>query len=381
MAVIVTQGLRVLLQNLRCGVSAPPPRPRVRDCRRCARRYLLSDNVIRLLEFQQKKVALANQLYISRDQYFKSIQEKLNKNELILKDDLKMLLHLCQMPADVELAKDVIYRYHAENKNMAFGEFKFGPLFVRLCYELGLEGTAEEMVKDQNLKGFFNDSTSFNILMDMLFMKESYERALGVLLEMKNQEIRFNKDTYTLAFAICYKLNTIESYKFCTALLEELLTSGSFVPRHAFCFAVAFTIKQNDIEKASSIFSRIIHMNNNICHNLHVYLLALSGEQQNLISALEAALGCSVSKLVKKVSFSQEVMAVVQEAMENNTELQSQYEDIYGLLQKSGQITALSLDDILCQTPVGRKPLNPLLDQRKISRRTFKPLRSALLSE
>ncbi|XP_072114049.1 pentatricopeptide repeat-containing protein 2, mitochondrial [Mobula birostris] len=381
MAVIVTRGLRDLLQTLRCGVFAPPPPPRLRDCRRCARRYLLSDNVIRLLEFQQKKVALANQLYISRDQYFKSIQEKLKKNELILKDDLKILLHLCQIPAEVELAKDVIYRYHAENKNMAFGEFKFGPLFIRLCYELGLEGTAEEMVKDQNLKGFFNDSTSFNILMDMLFMKESYERALGVLLEMKNQEIRFNKDTYTLAFAICYKLNTIESYKFCTALLEEILTRGSFVPRHAFCFAVALAIKQNDIEKASSVFSRIIHSNNNICHNLHVYLLALSGEQQNLISALEAALGSSVSKLVKKVSFSQEVMAVVQEAMESSTELQSQYEDIYGLLQQSGQITALSLDDILCQTPVGRKLLNPLLDQRKISRRTFKPLRSALLSE
>ncbi|XP_051875149.1 pentatricopeptide repeat-containing protein 2, mitochondrial [Pristis pectinata] len=293
MAVIVTQGLRVL-QNLGRGAIVSPRE--VRDWRRCARRYLLSDNVVRLLEFQQKKVALANQMFISRDQYFKSIEEKLKKNELILKDDLKTLLHLCQMPADVEVAKDVIYRYHAENKNMAFGEFKFGPLFVRLCYELGLEETAEAMVKDQNLKGFFNDSTSFNILMDMLFMKESYERALGVLLEMKNQGIKFNKDTYTLAFAVCYKLNTIESYRICTVLLEESLTRGSYIPRHAYCFAVALAIKQNDIENARSIYSRIIHTASNICHNLHVFLLALSGEQQNLISVLEAALGSSVSK-------------------------------------------------------------------------------------
>ncbi|XP_055488148.1 pentatricopeptide repeat-containing protein 2, mitochondrial isoform X2 [Leucoraja erinacea] len=377
MAVIVRRALGLIPREL-----AVRPRPGDRrDCRRCARRYLLSDNVIRLLDFQQKKVALANQMYISKDQYFKTIEEKLKKNELILKDDLKMLLHLCQMPADVEVAKDVIYRYHAENKNMAFGEFRFGPLFVRLCYELGLEETAEEMVKDQNLNGFFNDSTSFNILMDMLFMKESYERALGVLMEMKNQGIKFNKDTYILAFAICYKLNTVESYRICTVLLEESLTRGNFIPRHAYYFAVALAIGQHDVENARSIYSQIMHTDSNICHNLHVFLLALSGEQQNLISALEAAIGSTVSKFVKKVSFAHEVMAVVRESMENNSELQGECEDICEMLQKSGQITALSLDEMLCHTPAGRKPLNPLLDQRKISRRTLQPLRSTLLSE
>ncbi|XP_067838847.1 pentatricopeptide repeat-containing protein 2, mitochondrial isoform X2 [Heptranchias perlo] len=345
------------------------------------KRYLLSDNVIRLLEFQQKKVAVANQMYVNRDQYFNTIEEKLKKNELILKDDLKMLLHLCQTPADVEAAKDVIYRYHAENRNMAFGEFKFGPLFVRLCHELGLEKTAEEVVKDQNLKGFFSDSTSFNIVMDMLFMKGNYERALEVLLEMKNQGVKFSKDTYILAFAVCYKLNTAESYKICIVLLEESLLRGDFIPRHAYCFAVAFAIKQNDIEKARSIYSRIMYTDSKICLNLHVFVLALSGAQQNLLSVLETAVVNNVPKFVKKVDFSQEVLAVVRETLENKPELQSQFEDVCETLQKSGQITTLSLDDMLCHTPNGKKPLNPLLDQRKISRRTYKPLRSVLLSE
>uniref|UniRef100_UPI00398ECA18 pentatricopeptide repeat-containing protein 2, mitochondrial isoform X2 n=1 Tax=Pristiophorus japonicus TaxID=55135 RepID=UPI00398ECA18 len=346
-----------------------------------SKRYLLSDNVIRLLEFQQKKVAVANQMYINRGQYFNAIEEKLKKNELILKDDLKMLLHLCQTPADVEVTKHVIYRYHAENRNMAFGEFKFGPLFMRLCYELGLEETAEELVKDQDLKGFFCDSTSFNIVMDMLFMKGSYERALGVLLEMKNQGIKFSKDTYTLTFAVCYKLNTAESYRICIVLLEESLTRGDFIPRHAFFFAVALAIKQNDVENARSIYSRIMHTDSKICLNLHVFVLALSGEQQNLLSVLETAVVNNVPKFVKKVDFSQEVLAIVRETLENNRELQSQFEDVCETLQKSGQITAESLDDMLCHTPNGKKTLNPLLDRRKVSRRTFKPLRSALLSE
>ncbi|XP_043563739.1 pentatricopeptide repeat-containing protein 2, mitochondrial isoform X1 [Chiloscyllium plagiosum] len=379
MAVIVTRGLGILFQNVRGGTFHY--QYKARDCWRWVKRYLLSDNVIRLMEFQQKKVAIANQMYVSREQYFNNIEEKLRKNELILKDDLKMLLHLCQTPSDVEVAKNLIYRYHSENRNTAFGEFKFGPLFVRLCYELGLEETAEEMVKDQNLKGFFSDSTSFNIVMDMLFMKQRYERALGVLLEMKNQGIKFSKDTYTLAFAVCYKMNTEETYKICSMLLEESLARGDFISRHAFCFAVALVIKQNNIVKARSIYSHILHTDSKICLNLHVLLLALSGAQQTLLSVLESTVANKVPTFVKKLDISQEVLTAVCKTLEKNLELQRRFEDVCDSLQRSGQITALSLDDMLCQTSNGKKPVNPLLDTRKVSRRTFKPLQSALLSE
>lgn len=94
-------------------------------------------------------------------------------------------------------------RYHTENRNLLYGDFKFGPLFMRLCYELGLEGMAAATITDevrivtmevatvmkcdftqigdvssifaQNMKGFFIDTTSFNITIDMLFIKGSYE--------------------------------------------------------------------------------------------------------------------------------------------------------------------------------------------------------------
>ena len=77
---------------------------------------------------------------------------------------------------------------------------------MRLCFELDLETPAVELIKDQNLRGFFSDSTSFHILMTMLFKKGHYKSALEVLAEMKKQGIPFNKETYLLAFAICYKL-------------------------------------------------------------------------------------------------------------------------------------------------------------------------------
>lgn len=40
-------------------------------------------------------------------------------------------------------------RYHAENRNLLYGDFKFGPLFMRLCYELGMEGMAAATLIDK----------------------------------------------------------------------------------------------------------------------------------------------------------------------------------------------------------------------------------------
>lgn len=42
--------------------------------------------------------------------YFRNMEEKLTQNKLILREELKTLLHLCQSSEDVRLAKAVIYR-------------------------------------------------------------------------------------------------------------------------------------------------------------------------------------------------------------------------------------------------------------------------------
>lgn len=57
----------------------------------------------------------------------------------------------CPFPCIHCLAHGIILitRYHAENRNVTFGEYKFGPLFMRLCYELDLEESAVELIKDQ----------------------------------------------------------------------------------------------------------------------------------------------------------------------------------------------------------------------------------------
>ncbi|KAK6492440.1 pentatricopeptide repeat-containing protein 2 [Huso huso] len=383
MAIRLTTGYFRILTNTvkKSGIITAFKPSQCWTCRLGAKRHLLSEDVIRLHEFQQRKVAVAHQIYGDKDNYFQTLDKRLQRNELVLKDELKLVLHLCQTPEDVEVAKNAIYRYHEENGNVAFGEFKFGPLFMRLCYELGLEETAAELVKDKALKGFFSDSTSFNIVMDMLFIKGYYDSALEVLLDMKIQGVSFNKDTCTLASAICYKLNTAESYRICTLILEETQSKGKHVPRQAAFFAIALALKQEDVERARSLYSQIMNTESKVCLNLKVLLLGLSGALKDLLSFLESAIVADTPTFVKKPAFSQEVLETVREKMEDSTQLHSRFEDIFAKLRLSGQVTDVTLDIMLCHTPNAKKKHAALLDQRRISRRTFRPLQSALLIE
>uniref|UniRef100_A0A665WYK8 Pentatricopeptide repeat-containing protein 2, mitochondrial n=1 Tax=Echeneis naucrates TaxID=173247 RepID=A0A665WYK8_ECHNA len=343
-----------------------------------AKRHLLSEDVIKLQDFQQRKLAVAH--LGSKGNYIQLFNEKLQRNELILRDELKLLLHLCQSADDLAIARDAIYRYHTENRNMEHGEFKFGPLFMRLCYELGLEEIAAATLTDMRMRGFFNDTTSFNIALDMLFTKDLYEEALEVLRTMRKQDVPYNKDTMTLATGTCYKLNTSDSYKICIALIEEEQTKGILIPRHGYCFAVALALRQNDTEKAQSFYSQIMNTDNRICQNLKIVLLAMSGAVKDAISTMSAVLLPKGPFFVKKLEFSQEVVNLLRLQCEGGPYM-AEVEQIVTRLKQAGQVTQQTIDGMLCHTPTGKRKIWPILEQRKISRRTLRPLQSTLLSE
>lgn len=53
---------------------------------------------------------MATTLCFLPETYLRNLEEKLTQNKLILKEELRTLLHLCESRGDMELAKNVIYR-------------------------------------------------------------------------------------------------------------------------------------------------------------------------------------------------------------------------------------------------------------------------------
>ncbi|XP_036166253.1 pentatricopeptide repeat-containing protein 2, mitochondrial isoform X2 [Myotis myotis] len=217
--------------------------------------------------------------------------------------------------------------------------------------------------------------------MDMLFIKGKYKSALEVLIEMKNQDVKFSKDTYVLAFAICYKLNSPESFKVCTTLREEALIKGEVLARRACYFAVALALNQNQVEKATSIFSQIMKPESIICANLNLMIHIQSNMLKTLIEILKDATEENVSKFVKKLKFSEEVLAKVRRKVKDVPALLATFDELYGKLHINGQVTTHSLDALLCHTPKQLKSHMVLINKRTVSRRTFQPLSQSLWAE
>ncbi|XP_070599224.1 pentatricopeptide repeat-containing protein 2, mitochondrial [Erythrolamprus reginae] len=350
------------------------------SCFQGAKRYLLTEDILQLRKFQEKKLENEYKLYGQKDEFFKTVEKKLATNTLILKPELINVLYLCQSKNEMELVKRTIYRYHQENGNRAFGEFRFGPIFMRLCYELDLEAVALEFIKDQTLNGFFGDYTSFNILMDMLFEKGRYEDALNVLLKMDQENVRFSQDTYLLAFAICYKLNSPESWKFVNTLLEDKHIQGHELSRRTQYFIVALGLKQNDFLKAQYYFSQLQPTESIVYDNLKILLLAAFGNLKNLVQTLERASKIN-TYFVRKPNFCKDVIMAAREKLELDPDFIIQFEEIITKLNVSGQINELTLDDLLCEVPHPKGYKMQLLKETKRSQRTLQPLQSFLLTD
>ncbi|XP_026526428.1 pentatricopeptide repeat-containing protein 2, mitochondrial isoform X1 [Notechis scutatus] len=381
-ALVVGTSGRLLRKAAECPAAGRLVADRVGcwNCLQGAKRYLLTEDVLQLHKFQEKKLENEYKIYGQKDEFFRTVEKKLANNTLILKTELINLLYLCQSKNEMELVKRTIYRYHEENRNRAFGEFRFGPIFMRLCYELDLEAVALELIKDQTLNGFFGDYTSFNILMDMLFEKGHFEDALNVLLEMDRENVRFSQDTYLLAFAICYKLNSPESWKIVNTLLEDKRLRGHELSRRTQYFIVALGLKQNDFLKAQYYFSQLQPTESIIYDNLKILLLAAFGNLKNLLQTLEKASKIN-TYFVRKPNFCKDVIIAVREKLELDPDFIIQFEEIVTKLKVSGQINELTLDDLLCEVPHPKGYKMQLLKETKRSQRTLQPLQSFLLSD
>ncbi|XP_077318623.1 pentatricopeptide repeat-containing protein 2, mitochondrial [Lithobates pipiens] len=323
-------------------------------------RYLLANHDLKFDKFMRQKRATIKYFQTDKDVYFETIQTKLQNSEAISERELKPMFFLCENEADLQLTKACLLRYYEKAETV---EYKFGPLILRLCRMLDLIDTAFELVMDESFRGVFSEYSSYDILLDMLYKHGQYERALEVLLKMKFQWSRLDKNTYLLAFAICYKLNNPQSLETCTILFEEAAIGGVKHSRLALCFVAALALKQGDCVTASSVYNKIEKKDTSLCCNLGLLLAARFKGEEEVLQILETASEQPKSDFLWKVTFSKEVMDAAEEKLHHTVSFEK-FKELYEKLSQTGQISTLTLDEMLHAVSKEQDSVADLQDRR-----------------
>lgn len=250
-------------------------------------------------------------------------------------------------------------RFNAQNKEVRFGNFIFGPIVMRMFHYLGDESRALECFQNPELSGFFDQLISYQILVDMLYEKQRYADVRSVFDAIRSRQIQggmYPKHVVVLVFAACYKENTAESYAYSSQLWKELNDVGHIPMRKATTFAAALALAQGAPHVALEIIGTVRQQSYMTVRNIKVLALAQLGRCDDVIPVMRSVLEHQPQSLhpdssqPKKQTLSATVFEGVrlEVAKSADGELQQNYAKVERLLQDGGHVTDQTLDQLLC---------------------------------
>ena len=131
-----------------------------------------------------------------------------DNKSIIFTEDLKAMLHIVDSnKEDIELMMKMIKKFHAQNNELRFGNYIFGPVVMRALYYLDLPDVALEAFKDRALQGFFDQHTSYKVLLTLLFNHQRYSEMRNIydIMKQKFTSVTYPYDCIILVLASCYK--------------------------------------------------------------------------------------------------------------------------------------------------------------------------------
>ncbi|XP_022692130.1 pentatricopeptide repeat-containing protein 2, mitochondrial-like isoform X2 [Varroa jacobsoni] len=198
-------------------------------------------------------------------------------NAMVFTEDLKNVVSLCESDDDIDLCVRMMRRFNEQTKSLRFGTFVFGPVAIRLLYVLDKPDLAIQVLKDPQLAGFFDQFSSYQIAMDLLYKKGRYDDVLDLYQHMRQQQLhgtRFPRDCVVLVLGACYQISTKESYEFALKLIREARQSGALVLRKGLTFTAALALNMNEPKLAMELLALTAQINYITVRNLR--LIALS---------------------------------------------------------------------------------------------------------
>lgn len=225
-------------------------------------RFLYSEKSLGLQGYENARLNFRNQ-FLNVENIFRTKMHEVcdRESSMVFTEDLKSILHLVQKkPEDIELLVKMITKFNSQNKELRFGTFIFGPVVMRTFYYLDEPDIALTAFKDPQFENFFDQLTSYQILLSLLYKHGKYTEMRDVYNIIKDKNLDGNmhpRNAVILVMAACYKENTPETLEYALNIWKELTEKGYMVIRRATTFLTGLAINQNAPHIAVEIISSI----------------------------------------------------------------------------------------------------------------------------
>ncbi|XP_052101027.1 pentatricopeptide repeat-containing protein 2, mitochondrial-like isoform X2 [Mytilus californianus] len=190
------------------------------------RRYLLGDGALRIQSYLSHcQDYQSNYDDARRETFMAEMKDKLTTGDVVLKDELKTMIHLVKTDEDVNMCIQMAKQFQKVKYQLQQRyDFFFGPVFMRMLHHSKKADIAFMLMEDRKgLRNLLFHLTAVVIYMDLLFEAGKYEQVVKCYEELDRAQKYKHlplRNHMTLALAALYKMNSPQALEKATNLVQ-----------------------------------------------------------------------------------------------------------------------------------------------------------------
>lgn len=223
---------------------------------------------------------------------------------------------------------------------------------MRMFHHLKNDEAALKVFLDKDMEGFFDQMMSYQILLDLLYVKGRYADVRSTYDVIKARQLeggRYPKHCIVLVLGACYQENTPAAFEYSKALWTELSEAGHIPMRKAATFAAGLALKQNAPHIALEIVSGVPQQNYVTIRNIKIQALINLNRIDDALPLLRSILEVAPTGPNKQQTVATDVLENVKQAIaqSNNADLQNDFTRIDSFLKEHDHVSEHTLDELL----------------------------------
>lgn len=247
------------------------------------RRYLLGDGALRIQSYLSHcQDYQSNYDDARRETFMAEMKDKITTGDVVLKDELKTIIHLVKTDEDVNMCIQMAKQFQKVKYQLQQRyDFFFGPVFMRMLHHSKKADIAFMLMEDRKgLRNLLFHMTAVVIYMDLLFEAGKYEKVVKCYEELDRAQKYKHlplRNHMTLAMAALYKMNSPQALEKATNLVQATYHNSKRItsPRTR-AYAAALALNQNNPDLALEILKLSVESDFVQSLNMALKIIALS---------------------------------------------------------------------------------------------------------